>query len=109
VGTNHMANTTMETYQQGGNCFSCHVTDTTAVSHVFGPLKPLFAGPPPVNVYTSTIQPIFNAKCTACHAGASAPKGLDLTTGNSFAKLVNVNSVELPTMKRIKANDVPNS
>lgn len=110
VGTNHMTNTTMETYQQGGNCFSCHATNTTSVSHVFDPLKPLFAaGPPPVNLYTTTIQPIFNAKCTACHAGASAPQGMDLTTGNSFGMIVNVNSHELPSMKRIKPNDVANS
>jgi hypothetical protein len=49
VGTNKLSNGTMETYQQGTNnmatgtnCFSCHVTNTTAVSHMFGPLKPLF-------------------------------------------------------------------
>jgi len=50
VGTSQLANTTMETYQQvnalfdsgGNNCFSCHRNNTTAVSHVFGPLKPLF-------------------------------------------------------------------
>jgi hypothetical protein len=42
VGTNQMANTTMETYVQpvafsvqSGNCFSCHNTNTTSVSHVF--------------------------------------------------------------------------
>jgi hypothetical protein len=50
VGTSEMANATMETYQQGSNslwatgsnCFSCHVTNKTNVSHVFGPLKLLF-------------------------------------------------------------------
>jgi hypothetical protein len=50
VGTSSLSNTTMETYQQGTNsnagtgtnCFSCHVTNTTNVSHVFGALKPLF-------------------------------------------------------------------
>jgi hypothetical protein len=110
VGTNHMTNSTMETYQQGGNCFSCHATNTPSVSHVFDPLKPLYpGGPPPANLYTSTIQPIFNAKCTACHAGASAPQGMDLTTGTSFGMIVNVNSHELPSMKRIKPNDVANS
>jgi hypothetical protein len=46
VGTSSLANTTMETYvqgvashptnQSGGfNCLSCHVTNTTGVSHVF--------------------------------------------------------------------------
>ena len=58
VGTSQMANTTMETYQQGfptsfqpfsNNCFNCHETNTTHVSHIFftpqAPshgLKPLF-------------------------------------------------------------------
>lgn len=109
VGTNHMTNTTMETYQQGGNCFDCHATNTTSVSHVFDPLKPLFPGPPPVSIYTSTIQPIFNARCTSCHSGSSPPQGLNLSAGVSFGMLVNVNSNELPSMKRIKPNDVPNS
>jgi hypothetical protein len=50
VGTSQLANTTMETYQQTSsffdmfshNCFSCHVTNTTDVSHMFPSLKPLF-------------------------------------------------------------------
>ena len=50
VGTNKMANTTMETYHQGSsttaatgtNCFTCHGTNTTVVSHIFRPLQPLF-------------------------------------------------------------------
>jgi hypothetical protein len=109
VGTNHMTNTTMETYQQGGNCFDCHATNTTNVSHVFDPLKPLFPGPPPVSIYTSKIQPIFNAKCTTCHSGGAPPQGLNLSAATSFGMLVNVNSNELPSMKRIKPNDVSHS
>jgi hypothetical protein len=51
VGTSALSNTTMETYQQGTdttmahggtNCFTCHISNTTGVSHVFVPLKPLF-------------------------------------------------------------------
>jgi hypothetical protein len=50
VGTSSLANSTMETYQQGSdttsatglNCFGCHSNNTTDVSHVFGALKPLF-------------------------------------------------------------------
>jgi hypothetical protein len=42
VGTNKLSNTTMETFTQGGNCFNCHVTNTTAVSHVFNETSPLF-------------------------------------------------------------------
>jgi hypothetical protein len=49
VGTNLLANTTMETYQQGAsNCFSCHSNfcsapnATTDISHVYPGLQPLF-------------------------------------------------------------------
>ena len=50
VGTSKLTNTTMETYQQGSdrtfstgtNCFSCHVTNTVNVSHMFQFVKPLF-------------------------------------------------------------------
>lgn len=48
VGTNHLANATMETFAQGqtpsapsANCFSCHFTNKVAVSHVYRELIPL--------------------------------------------------------------------
>jgi hypothetical protein len=49
VGTSQLNNTTMETYQQGtppfnsfgANCFLCHGTNTTSVSHIYGGLQPL--------------------------------------------------------------------
>jgi hypothetical protein len=55
--------------------------------------------PPPAN-YTTQIQPIFNANCISCHAGSGAP-GLKLDAQNSFANLVNVNSSEVPSIKRV--------
>jgi hypothetical protein len=42
VGTNKLENSTLETFFQGNNCFSCHQTNTTAVSHVFDNTQPLF-------------------------------------------------------------------
>lgn len=50
VGTNLLGNTTMETYQQGdstkaqgaSNCFGCHTSNMTGLSHVFDELQPLF-------------------------------------------------------------------
>jgi Stigma-specific protein, Stig1 len=48
VGTNLMSNSALETYAQGSNCFGCHVgnmlgnSDGTGLSHIFGPIKPLF-------------------------------------------------------------------
>ena len=48
VGTNHLANATMETFAQGttpsapsANCFSCHTTNKVPVSHVYPRLTPL--------------------------------------------------------------------
>lgn len=48
VGTNHLANATLETFAQGktpsdpsANCFSCHLTNTVTVSHVYRELIPL--------------------------------------------------------------------
>jgi hypothetical protein len=42
VGTNKLANSTMETFAVGSNCFSCHTTNKTTVSHIFDDTKPLF-------------------------------------------------------------------
>jgi hypothetical protein len=48
VGTNQLANATIETFMQaktpggaGSNCFECHATNTVAVSHIYRELKPL--------------------------------------------------------------------
>lgn len=50
VGTSQLANVTMETFQQGTNsawnkftnCFGCHKTNTTTVSHIYPDITPLF-------------------------------------------------------------------
>lgn len=42
VGTKKLANTTMETFVQGSNCFSCHSGRTVGVSHIFSHINPLF-------------------------------------------------------------------
>jgi hypothetical protein len=49
VGTNKLANSALETYTQGMNCFACHLgfnmlgdPSGGGLSHVYGPLKPLF-------------------------------------------------------------------
>jgi len=51
VGTSHLANSTLETFTQsetfvqgnfpGPGCFSCHITNTVSVSHVFGTTQAL--------------------------------------------------------------------
>jgi len=67
----------------------------------------------PVNVtpvdYVADIQAIFSSRCIECHAGASAPHGLRLSPENSYARLVNVASEEVPSLKRVKPRDPDNS
>jgi hypothetical protein len=52
--------------------------------------------------FDSIQQHVFTPICTACHTGATAPLGLRLDEGVSYAMLVNVASVEDPTHKRIE-------
>ncbi|MEZ4725963.1 MAG: hypothetical protein R3E79_02390 [Caldilineaceae bacterium] len=65
-------------------------------------------GATPVTFYEATIQPIWNTNCTACHVGGSPPASLNLAT-NSHANLVNVNSTEVPALKRVQPNNAANS
>jgi hypothetical protein len=45
---------------------------------------------------------VFTPVCTGCHAGASAPLGLRLDEGSSYALLVNASSVEVPSLRRVQ-------
>ncbi|MGH8186262.1 MAG: hypothetical protein ACREUC_06840, partial [Steroidobacteraceae bacterium] len=57
---------------------------------------------PPLLPQLSSIQSnVFTPSCTSCHAGASAPLGLRLEEGVSFAMLVNVQSTEVPSLARV--------
>lgn len=71
-------------------------------------------GSTPVAFYTSTIQPIWNGgpntvACTSCHIGASPQAGLNLSAASSYGNLFNVDSTQLPSMKRVKPGDAANS
>src|SRR5258706_8764066 len=37
----------------------------------------------------STVQPIFDANCVACHQSGAAQQGLNLESGSSYAAIVN--------------------
>ncbi|MFG6490462.1 hypothetical protein ACG04R_27605 [Roseateles sp. BYS78W] len=64
----------------------------------------------PMTASFASIQShVFTPICTACHAGASAPRGLRLDATNSFALLVGVPSVEVPSLKRVAPGDADNS
>ncbi|MDH5643102.1 MAG: Ig-like domain-containing protein [Gemmatimonadota bacterium] len=62
--------------------------------------------------YAAHVQPIFDANCATagCHVTATQPAGLDLSSGNSYADLVNVNSTQAGGgVRRVKANQSANS
>jgi uncharacterized protein (TIGR03118 family) len=57
---------------------------------------------------------IFTPKCASCHNGSSPPGGAlpgsqDLRAGHTFTSLVNVASLESPTLMRVKPGDSANS
>ena len=74
-------------------------------------------GQSPVTVFGSMIQPIFDgvgtgaAACSSCHSGSpiSAPAGLVLTAASSYGNIFNVNSSQVPGLKRVLPNDHLNS
>ena len=75
---------------------SCGSGDGYAAAEAGGPLTPTF----------SSIQAnVFTPICVTCHSGASAPHGLRLDGGNSYALLVGVPSDEQPSILRVKPND----
>jgi len=74
----------------------------------FNVVDPVAQPETPVD-YATEIQPIFTERCLECHIGNGAPHGLELDEGKSYAKLVNVNSDEVPTLKLVKPNNPDDS
>lgn len=62
-------------------------------------------GSPPTADFQSIQDQIFTPICTGCHAGASAPLGLRLDAGSSYAMLVGVASAEVPSLLRVTPGD----
>lgn len=60
--------------------------------------------------FGADIQPIFNSNCVSsgCH-NAAASAGLVLLSGQSYANLVNVDSTEDGTKKRVLPSDATSS
>jgi uncharacterized protein (TIGR03118 family) len=69
------------------------------------------AAPPPQVTLTQLQTQIFTPICSVCHngVGSALPGVQNLTAGNTFANVVNVASIEAPTLSRIKPGDPGNS
>ena len=65
---------------------------------------------PPVTLTQLQTQ-IFTPICSGCHTGVGTtlPGVQDLAAGHTFANIVNVPSIEQPTLLRIKPSDAANS
>ncbi|GBD31944.1 hypothetical protein HRbin33_00905 [bacterium HR33] len=53
---------------------------------------------------SASVQPIFDQNCAfaGCHAAPQPAQGMNLSRGQSFASIVDVPSVELPSMRRVR-------
>jgi len=60
--------------------------------------------------FAGDIQPIFSASCavSGCH-NSTAQAGLNVSSGQAYGNLVNVDSTEDATKKRVLPNDANNS
>jgi Bacterial Ig-like domain len=59
--------------------------------------------------FQSIQENVFTPICTRCHAGASAPEGLQLDATHSYALLVGVTSTEQPSVLRVEKGDPDSS
>ena len=59
--------------------------------------------------YAMNVEPIILKACSECHGGDSPKKGLDLSQGKGFERLVGVKSQEAPEMVLVKAGDPTSS
>lgn len=55
--------------------------------------------------YAADVEPIILKACADCHGGDSPKKGLDLSQGKGFERLLDVKSQEVPEMVLVKAGD----
>src|SRR5262249_27128892 len=70
---------------------------------------PIPTNPPPASQFQEIQDTVFTPICTQCHVGANAPQGLRLDAANSYAMLFNVNSNEVPSLKRVNPGNADQS
>ena len=82
-----------------GNPLSASAVDVTVSN----------AAPP--TTLTQLQTQFFTPICSVCHTGIGSglPGSQNLTAGNAYSNIVNVSSVEQPSLLRIKPNDPTNS
>ena len=73
------------------------------------PTSPLGGGPPPdpSATFTRVQNEVFTPSCAtlACHDPLGQQSQMVLTAGRSYASIVGVASVEMPSLQRVAPND----
>jgi hypothetical protein len=89
-----------------------NVTTSAAVAVTVNNTAPPPPPPPPAVSLAELQANIFGPRCSGCHSGfgAGLPGSMNLSSAQStFAALVNVASIEVPALLRVKPNDPDNS
>lgn len=55
--------------------------------------------------YATDVEPMILKACADCHGGDNPKKGLDLSKGKGYERLVGVKSQEVPDMVFVKVGD----
>jgi hypothetical protein len=98
------------TTDSGGNTI-IYFNDDNANTVMSLSAAPASTPPPAATTLTELQTTFFTPICSTCHTGVGSflPGSQNLTAGNSFSNIVNVASVEVPSLDRIKPNDPTNS
>lgn len=96
--------TCVDTSTDANNCGGCSVVCGAGQTCVSGKCT---CGSTSSVSFSSQIQPIFSASCAlaGCHAGIKPAEGMKLSTGNAYASIVNVASVECSGRLRVAPGD----
>ncbi|HEX2060818.1 MAG TPA: hypothetical protein VHK90_08750 [Thermoanaerobaculia bacterium] len=85
---------------------------TAACGELKSPTDPLGGDPiDPTATFTRVQNEIFTPTCAqiGCHDVIGQQSQMVLTAGQAYANIVNVNSVEMPSLRRVAPNDPANS
>ena len=87
---------------------------SAACGELKSPTSPLGGGGEPIDqsaTFTRVQNEIFTPTCATlgCHDPLGQQSQMVLTAGRAYSNIVNVNSVEMPQLARIRPGDVSNS
>jgi hypothetical protein len=109
--TTTIANGNVNLTAQARDAFG-NVTTSAAVAVTVNNTTPPPPPPPPTVTLADLQTNVFGPRCSGCHTGGGTalPGSMNLSSAqNTFAALVNVASIEVPALQRVKPGDPDNS